>query len=132
MKEGTETRKGARSCARTLDRPITILGLEPEEFLLIGLAAGAVMFLVDPVPAVALGVGLAFALNRLKAGKPPGYLYGLLYRSGLARYLPRAVRAPHLLPPPAPGRARRIHLSAAPAREEDHVGRFYWNDIPRL
>lgn len=126
------TRSRARPCARTLDRPITILGCEPEEFVLIGVVAGAVMFLVDPVPAVVLGVGLAVFLNRLKAGKPPGHLFYLAYRHGLVRFFPAALRVPHLLRPPAPGRPRRIHLSAVPSEEEDDVERFYWHDRPHF
>ncbi|MHC4605742.1 MAG: type IV conjugative transfer system protein TraL [Planctomycetota bacterium] len=125
-------RSHARPCARTLDRPITILGMEPEELVLIGLAAGAVMFLVDPVPAVVLGVGLAFLLNRVKAGKPDGYLYYLVYRSGAVRYLPGALRAPHLVLPPRPGAVRRVRLSAFPGEEEEDVERFYWGKEPRL
>ena len=125
-------RSRSRPCARTLDRPITIMGLEPEEFVLIGIAAGVVMFLVDPVPAVLLGVGLAVFLKRVKSGKPDGYLYYLVYRSGLIRYLPASLRVPHLLKPPRPGRPRKIRLSAAPGEEEDDAERFYRHDRPYL
>ncbi len=36
-----------KACPRTLDRP----GLEPEELVLVGLVAGAILFVVDAVPA---------------------------------------------------------------------------------
>lgn len=112
-------------CARTLDRPITIWGMEPEELVFLGMASGAVMFLYDPVPAVLLGLVSAFGLQRIKAGKPDGFLFYLLYRSGWIRFFPPMFRVPHLVRPPAPGCPKRIYLSAAPG-EEDAVERFYW------
>lgn len=126
-----ESRQGTRPCPRTLDAPITILGVEPGEFVLTGAAAAVVMFLVDPVPAVALGVGTAFLLHRLKAGKPPGHLFLLLYRCALIRLLPASLRVPHLLPPPPPWRRARIRLSPVSSDVPDRVVRFYWpSDSP--
>lgn len=110
-----------KACPRTLDRPIMVFGLEPDELVLVGLAAGAILFAWDPVPAVIVGGVLWLGLSRIKAGKPPGHVFELLYRSGL----PGVFRAPHLLP----RRVRR--LDAFPGGDDDAV-RAYWGDRPRL
>lgn len=114
-----------KSCPRTLDRPIVIFGLEPEELVAVGLVAGAILFLVDPVPAVATGAALWLGLSRIKAGKPPGHLVELLYRSGMLHRLPLIFRVPHLL------RRGVEHLDAFPGGDHD-VAREYWADRPRL
>jgi hypothetical protein len=117
-----------RRCARTLDRPITILGVEPEEMVFIGVVAALVMFLVDPLPAVVFGVGSAITLSRLKSGKPAGYLFYILYKSGWLRFVPGALRSRHLLPPPYPFSVRKIRLSAARSVKTESYSRGYWND----
>jgi hypothetical protein len=114
-----------KACPRTLDRPIVVFGLEPEELVMVGLVSGAILFLVDAIPAVLSGAGLWAGLSRLKAGKPPGYLYELLHRSGLLRWAPPFLKAPHLLPPGARS------LDAFP-EENDDAARDYWFDRPRL
>ncbi len=114
-----------KPCARTLDRPIVIFGLEPEELVLVGLVAGAILFLVDAVPAVLSGGALWLGLSRVKAGKPPGHLFELLHRSGFLRRAPGFLRAPHLL------RSGLRHLDAFPGGNDDAV-REYWSDRPRL
>ncbi len=114
-----------KPCPRTLDRPIVIFGLEPEEFVLVGLVAGAILFVIDAVPAVLAGAGLWAGLSRAKAGKPPGHLFELLHRSGFLRWAPGFLRAPHLLPP------RLRYLDAFPGGSDD-VARRYWFDRPRL
>ena len=114
-----------KPCPRTLDRPIVIFGLEPEEMVAVGLLAGAILFLVDPVPAVAAGAAAWLGLSRIKAGKPPGHLYELLYRSGILRRAPSFLRVPHLL------RRGLKHLDAFPGGDDD-VAREYWSDRPRL
>ncbi len=90
-----------------------------------GLVAGAILFVVDAVPAVAAGVALWLGLSRVKAGRPPGYLYELFHRSGLLRWAPGFLRAPHLL------RAGARHLDAFPGGEDDIVREYRW-DRPRL
>jgi hypothetical protein len=114
-----------KACARTLDRPIVIFGLEPEELVAVGMIAGLILFLVDPIPAVATGAALWLGISRLKAGKPPGHLFELAWRTGLLRRGPSFLRAPQLLPP----RLRR--LDAFPGGDDDAV-REYWSDRPRL
>ena len=113
-----------RTCARTLDRPILIFGLEPEDLVGIGVAAIVVLFLVDG--AVAVGVGLAgwIVLLKLKAGKPPGYLYYLAHRAGLLDRLPAAWRAPQVLP------RRCTHLSPFPGETDDELARDWWSARP--
>lgn len=108
-----------------MDRPIVIFGLEPEELVFVGLVAGAILFLVDAIPAVLTGAALWLGLSRVKAGRPPGYLYELFYRSGLLRWAPSFLRVPHLL------RAQTRYLDAFPGGNDDVV-REYWSDRPRL
>ena len=101
-----------KACPRTLDRPIVIFGLEPEDLVLVGLVAGVILFTVDPVPAVLTGALLGVGLSRLKAGKPPGYLYELLHRFNLIRFCPSLFRVPHLLP------TRLHYLDAFPGGDD--------------
>ena len=114
-----------KACPRTLDRPITVFGLEPEELVAVGLAAGTLLFLWDAVPAVVTGAGLWLGLSRIKAGRPPGHLFELLYRSGLLRRAPAWLRAPHLVP----RHVRR--LDVFPGGNDGEV-RDYWSERPRL
>lgn len=110
-----------RPCPRTLDRPIQVFGLEPEDLVGVGLAAIVLLFLVDGLVAVGTGVGLWVTLLRLKAGKPPGHLYGLAYRHGVADLLPAALRAPQVLP-------RRVaRLSPFSGEEDDDLARSWWS-----
>lgn len=114
-----------KACPRTLDRPIVVFGLEPDELVLVGLSAGAILFLWDPVPAVLAGGILWLGLSRVKAGKPPGHLFELLYRSGVLSRAPEWLRAPHLLP-------RRLKRLDAFDGDDDDALREYWGDRPRL
>jgi hypothetical protein len=116
-----------RPCPRTLDRPILVFGLEPEDLVGIGLVAGALLFLTDPLIAVGTGLGAWIILMRLKAGRPAGYLFYLAYRCGLLRLLPATLRPPNLL---LPG-TRPIRLACF--EENDDAGiRWWWNDRRRL
>ncbi len=110
-----------RPCPRTLDRPIQVFGLEPEDLVGVGLAAIVLLFLSDGIVAVGTGLGLWIALLRLKAGKPPGHLYALAYRHGLADLLPAAFRAPQVLP-------RRVtRLSPFTGEEDDDLARAWFS-----
>ena len=113
-----------KACARTLDRPILIFGLEPEDLMLVGIVAGAVLFLVDPVPAVILGAVMWILLVRVKSGRPPGYLFTLLYRIGFCP------RVPNLVRPSKPWESREIWFT--PFCGEDRHSDYYWKDRPRL
>jgi len=102
-----------------------LFGLEPEELVTVGLVAGIILFVVDPVPAVIAGAVLWVGLSRLKAGKPPGYLVELAYRSGLLHRAPEFLRVSHLIP-------RRVrYLDPFPGSDDEAV-RDYWGDRPRL
>ena len=114
-----------KPCPRTLDRPIMIFGLEPEDLVLVGLVAGIILFVIDAVPAVGVGAFLWIGLSRLKAGKPPGHVYELLYRSGLLRWAPSFLQVPHLI------RRGVNRLDAFPEGACDVVTE-YWSDRPRL
>lgn len=109
-----------RPCPRTLDRPIQVFGLEPEDLVGVGLAATALLFLADGIVAVGTGLGLWITLIRLKAGKPPGHLYALAYRHGLADFLPASLRPPQVLP------RRLIRLSPFTGEEDDELARSWW------
>lgn len=111
-----------KPCARTLDRPILIFGLEPEELVLVGAVSGAILFLWDAFPALGAGAVLWIGLARVKEGRPPGYLFTLLHRTGLLRFLP--LRVPHLVRPSLPGARRLVRLS--PFRGNDDLVPSYW------
>jgi len=109
-----------RPCPRTLDRPIQVFGLEPEDLVGVGLVAIALLFLIDGIVAVGTGLGLWIALMRLKAGKPPGHLFALAYRRGLIDLLPPGWRAPQVLP-------RSVtRLSPFTGEEDDDLARSWW------
>ena len=102
-----------------------IFGLEPEDLVMVGLISGVILFVIDAIPAVITGAVLWLGLSRVKAGKPPGYLYELFYRSGVLRRAPSFLRVPHLL------RRDVKHLDAFPGGNDD-AAREYWFDRPRL
>ena len=114
-----------KTCPRTLDRPIVIFGLEPEDLVMVGLVSGVILFAIDAIPAVITGAVLWVGLSRVKAGKPPGYVYELLYRSGALRWAPSFLKVPHLI------RRGRTYLDAFPGGDDEHVTE-YWSDRPRL
>lgn len=114
-----------KPCPRTLDRPIMIFGLEPEDLVMVGLVSGVILFTIDAVPAVLTGAVLWIGLSRVKAGKPPGHVYELLYRSGLLRWAPSFLKVPHLI------RSGVRTLDAFPGGDDEVVAE-YWSDRPRL
>ena len=102
-----------------------IFGLEPEDLVLVGFVSGAILFVIDAIPAVLVGAILWVGLSRVKNGKPPGYLFELLYRSGAQRWVPGFGGTPHLLP------AGRRELDAFPG-DDDETVRSYWAGRSRL
>jgi len=111
-----------KPCARTLDRPILIFGLEPEDLLLVGGVSGVLLFVWDAFPALGAGALLWIGLSRVKAGRPPGFLFSLLHRTGALRFLP--LRVPHLVRPPLPGARGLVRLS--PFAGNDELASSYW------
>jgi hypothetical protein len=117
-----------RPCYRHLDRPIVALwGLEPADLLAIFLATAALLVLANVAAALLGGTLVGLGLKTLKAGKPRGYGFALLYRSGLLRWAPESLRPPFLAPPPPMAGERTLRLSAAPGPEDDETSeaRFF-------
>jgi len=102
----------AKACYRTLDRPLTILGVEPGDLVLVVLAALVVFLFVGQIAGILLGAALGALFRRVRRGKPPGYLFEVAYRHGLLRFLPSAFLVPHLVRPPLPWGEPVIRLSA--------------------
>lgn len=114
-----------RPCARTLDRPIVVFGLEPEDLVVVGLVSIGLLFVADGFVGVGAGLGLWVALVRLKAGKPPGYLVELAHRVGILDRLPASWRPPQVLP------RREAELSPFAGEEDDELARSWWSARPR-
>ena len=116
-----------RPCLRILDEPIEILGLEPEDWMIL-MVTGAVSFVVNGIAAIGLIVAGFLLLRALKRGKPSGYLFYLAYRAGWTRLLPRALRPAGLLDRGWPWqRPFQVKYSAnlhAPAKD-----RFWKSDL---
>jgi hypothetical protein len=108
-----------KACPRTLDRPILVFGLEPEDLVAVGLVGGGLLFVTDPLIAVGAAFALWVGLLKLKAGRPPGRLFELAYKAGALRVLPRSLR-PHLLLPPTLGLARRTRTLRLSVFGDDH------------
>jgi hypothetical protein len=72
-----------RSCPRTIDKPLLILGLEGEDIAVLMLFFGIPAILVSP--AIPLGLILVAwpCLACFKRGKPEGYVLHVFYRAGL-------------------------------------------------
>ncbi len=114
-----------RPCARTLDRPIVVFGLEPEDLVIVGLVAIGLLFVADGFVGVGAGLGLWIALVRLKAGKPPGCLVELAHRVGVLDRLPASWRPPHVVP-------RHVtELSPFCGEEDDALAAAWWSARPR-
>jgi hypothetical protein len=107
-------------CYRTLDRPITVFGLEIEDLLAVILVSGGLLFAAGPFAGIGGGFLLYVALCRLKAGKPPGHLFERLYRARLIERLP-FLGAPHLAP-----LKRRFSAVTCDEEAEDPAGARYW------
>lgn len=115
-----------RPCPRTLDRPVTFFGLEAEDLLGVVALAGILLFTAGAFAAIAAAGGAWLGLTRLKRGKPPGHLIGLIYGLRLPALL-SFLAPPHLVRPDW-GRDGRQHFSAVwgPGDARSPFGRFYW------
>ena len=81
----------ARKCPRTLDKPVLLFGLEPEDLGLLTLAVGTLSLFLGPMVPGVCGIAGWFVLARFKRGKPAGYLLHKMYSMGFD--------LPGLLPP---------------------------------
>jgi hypothetical protein len=110
----------AKRCYRALDRPLEFFGLEVEDWAALLFGSGALLLLAGPIPGCLAGAAGWIALRRLKSGRPPGYLFYLLYKSGLVHYTPSFFRARGLIAPPPPfARPRRITLDGFYSEKDD-------------
>lgn len=117
-----------RECYRTLDKPVLILGVEPEDLVAVSVLAMAAWGLLGSLAGLIAWVAAYFALRRAKRGKPPGFLFALAYRHGFFRLSPPA---PHLIRAPRFGRGV-VRLSAVPGGRdgEDPLVKYYRRGNP--
>ncbi|GEM_PF-1235596 len=80
-------------CPRTLDKPVLLFGLEPEDLGLLSLGVGILSLFLGPMVPGVLGFAGWFLLARFKKGKASGYVLHRLYALGFD--------LPGLLPPPS-------------------------------
>lgn len=81
-----------KSCPKSIDKPITVLGMEVEDVAVIMVILGVSQIIIGMVLALPLAIIAAFVVKQIKRGKPRGYLQHLLYHWG--------VNYPGTLPPP--------------------------------
>ena len=72
-----------RKCARTIDKPLLLFGLEPEDVGVLALASGGVILFFDTFYAGCVFFGGWIFLRLLKRGKPEGYIVHLFYNHGM-------------------------------------------------
>ena len=72
-----------KKCPRTIDKPILLFGLEPEDVGVLALASGAVMVFFDTFYAGCVFFGGWIFLRFIKKGKPEGYIAHLFYKHGV-------------------------------------------------
>ena len=106
---------------------MVFLGLGPVDLMLILVTGIVLMIVANPLVAVIGALVTAIAVKRVKEGKPRGYVFILLYRSGLLALLPDAARTPWLVKPPLVGKSPIIRFSGVPGDPdvEPDEARFY-------
>ena len=110
----------ARRCYRHLDRPfVVLLGLGPLDLFAILIGGGVLMAVTNPVVGLVGGILLGAVVKQLKEGKRRGYVFTLLYRSGLIALAPAALRPPYLVRPPRWGEGEVVRFSGVPGPEDD-------------
>jgi len=72
-----------KKCQRTIDKPLLVFGLEPEDVGILALACGAMILFFDTFYAGIVFFGGWLLLRLLKQGKPQGYIVHLLYKHGI-------------------------------------------------
>lgn len=68
---------------RTIDKPLLLFGLEPEDVGLLALAAGSMILFFGTFYAGAVFFGGWVILRLLKRGRPSGYIVHLFYKHGI-------------------------------------------------
>lgn len=124
-----------KPCYRNLDRPIVALwGLEPSDLFAILVAIGVLMVLTNIGVGLVGGILVGLGFKTLKAGKPPGYVFYLFYRSGFLRWVPSPFRPPFLVIPPPILEERVLRFSPAPGPEDDETAeaRYYRGSARRM
>lgn len=72
-----------KKCPRTIDKPLLLFGLEPEDVGVLALASGATILFFDTFYAGCVFFGGWIFLRLLKKGKPKGYTVHLFYKYGI-------------------------------------------------
>ena len=72
-----------RKCARTIDKPLLLFGLEPEDVGILALTCGATILFFDAFYAGIAFFGGWMFLRLIKQGRPQGYITHLLYKHGI-------------------------------------------------
>ncbi|QAT16674.1 hypothetical protein BU251_02475 [Candidatus Velamenicoccus archaeovorus] len=72
-----------KKCVRTIDRPLLLFDLEPEDVGILALASGFMIIFFDPFYAGTVFFGGWVAFRLVKQGKPQGYLTHLFYKHGV-------------------------------------------------
>ena len=72
-----------RKCLRTIDKPLLLFGLEPEDVGIVALASGTVILFFDTFYSGLVFFGGWIFLRLLKRGKPQGYITHLFYKYGV-------------------------------------------------
>jgi len=72
-----------RKCLRTIDKPLLLFGLEPEDVGVLALLCGLMILFSDTFYAGIAFFGGWLFLRLIKQGKPQGYITHLLYKHGV-------------------------------------------------
>jgi len=72
-----------RKCLRTIDKPLLLFGLEPEDVGVLVLACGLAMLFLDTFYAGLVFFGGWVLLRMIKRGRPQGYIIHLFYKHGV-------------------------------------------------
>jgi hypothetical protein len=79
------------ACPTVLDAPVTIMGLEPEDFAIVAIAPLFLAFVLDAAASLLVALALGWAVTRAKRGRPPGAMLHALHGWELVR-LPGLLR----------------------------------------
>ncbi len=72
-----------RKCARNIDKPLLLFGLEPEDAGVLTAAGGLMMLFMDTFYAGIVFFGGWLVMRMVKQNKPQGYITHLFYKHGL-------------------------------------------------